>query len=338
MSTRTSVRPQVAVRELDYGSAINEAFTQLLEGDETVLLIGQGLYSPWYVGSSMVALEKKLGTARDVDTPGSENGVTGIAIGAAMAGMHPVVIHPRMDFMVLATDQILNQAAKAHYMFGGAINVPMVVRGIINRGGEQAAQHSQALQSYYMHIPGLKVVMPSTAYDAKGLLISSVYDGNPVIYIDDRWLYSQRDPVPEELYTVPIGKGAVRRKGKHVTIVATSYMNVEALAAAVSLAEEGIEAEVIDPRTLKPLDEDLICDSVARTGHLVIADAAWRSCGAAAEIAAMVAERAFGALKAPIARVTLAEAPAPSSSPLEKAYYPWAADVVEAVRRTVHYS
>jgi acetoin:2,6-dichlorophenolindophenol oxidoreductase subunit beta len=331
------VRPQVAVRELDYGSAINEAFTQLLERDETVLLIGQGLYSPWYVGSSMVALEKKFGTARVVDTPVSENGVTGIAIGAAMVGMHPVVIHPRMDFMVLATDQILNQAAKAHYMFGGATSVPMVVRGIINRGGEQAAQHSQALQSYYMHIPGLKVVMPSTAYDAKGLLISSVYDGNPVIYIDDRWLYSQRDPVPEEFYTVPIGKGAVRREGKDVTIVATSYMNVEALAAAGELAEEGIEAEVIDPRTLKPLDEDLILDSVAKTGRLVVADAAWRSCGAAAEISAIVAERAFASLKAPIARVTLAEAPAPSSSTLEKAYYPWAADVAAAVRRTVHH-
>jgi acetoin:2,6-dichlorophenolindophenol oxidoreductase subunit beta len=337
MSTRTSVEAPAAIRELDYGSAINEAFTQLLERDETVLLIGQGLYSPWYVGSSMVALEKKFGTARVIDTPVSENGVTGIAIGAAMAGMHPVVIHPRMDFMVLATDQILNQAAKAHYMFGGSINVPMVVRGIINRGGEQAAQHSQALQSYYMHIPGLKVVMPSTAYDAKGLLISSVYDGNPVIYIDDRWLYSNRDPVPEKFYTVPLGKGAVRRKGKDVTIVATSYMCVEAMAAARQLADDGVEAEVIDPRTLKPLDEDLIYSSVAKTGRLVVADAAWRSCGAAAEISALVAEHSFGDLKAPIQRVTLAEAPAPSSTPLEKAYYPWAADVVDAVRRTIDY-
>ena len=337
MSTRTSVEAPAAVRELDYGSAINEAFTQLLEQDETVLLIGQGLYSPWYVGSSMVALEKKFGTERVIDTPVSENGVTGIAIGAAMAGMHPVVIHPRMDFMVLATDQILNQAAKAHYMFGGSINVPMVVRGIINRGGEQAAQHSQALQSYYMHIPGLKVVMPSTAYDAKGLLISSVYDGNPVIYIDDRWLYSNRDPVPEKFYTVPLGKGAVRRKGKDVTIVATSYMTVETLKAAAELAEDGIESEVIDPRTLKPLDEDMIFSSVAETGRLVVADAAWRSCGAAAEISALVAEHSFGDLKAPIQRVTLAEAPAPASTPLEKAYYPWAADVVDAVRRTINY-
>jgi pyruvate dehydrogenase E1 component beta subunit len=338
MSTRTKAEAPVAVRELDYGSAINEAFTQLLERDETVLLIGQGLYSPWYVGSSMVALEKRFGTARVIDTPVSENGVTGIAIGAAMVGMHPVVIHPRMDFMVLATDQILNQAAKAHYMFGGATNVPMVVRGIINRGGEQAAQHSQALQSYYMHIPGLKVVMPSTAYDAKGLLIASVYDGNPVIYIDDRWLYSQRDPVPEQFYTVPIGKGVVRRKGKDATVVATSYMCVEALSAAHELAENGIEVEVIDPRTLKPLDEELIYQSVSKTGRLVIADAAWRSCGAAAEISALVAEHCFGDLRAPIQRVTLVDAPAPASSPLEKVYYPWAADVARAVRKTIDYS
>ncbi|HEV2035650.1 MAG TPA: pyruvate dehydrogenase complex E1 component subunit beta [Candidatus Dormibacteraeota bacterium] len=338
MSTRVSVKAPAAVRELDYGSAINEAFTQLLERDPSVLLIGQGLHSPWYVGSSMVALEKKFGLDRVIDTPVSENGVTGIAIGAAMAGMHPVVIHPRMDFMVLATDQILNQAAKAHYMFGGAVHVPMVVRGIINRGGEQAAQHSQALQSHYMHIPGLKVVMPSTAYDAKGLLISSVYDGNPVIYIDDRWLYSNKDPVPEEFYKVPIGKGAIRRKGNDVTIVATSYMNVEALSAARTLAEEAIEAEVIDLRTVKPIDEELIYESIAKTGRLVVADAAWRTCGAAAEISALVAENAFGHLKAPIQRVTLAEAPAPSSSPLEKAYYPWAADVANAVRRTTGYS
>jgi pyruvate/2-oxoglutarate/acetoin dehydrogenase E1 component len=336
--TKRKVTAPTARRELSYGSAINEAFTQLLEQDPSVLLIGQGLYSPWYVGSSMVELEKKFGTARVIDTPVSENATTGIGIGAAMAGMRPVVIHPRMDFMVLATDQILNQAAKAHYMFGGSINVPMVIRGIINRGGEQAAQHSQALQSLYMHIPGLKVVMPSTAYDAKGLLIASVYDGNPVIYIDDRWLYNTRDVVPENSYKVPIGKGVVRRQGADITIVAISYMCVEALKAAEQLANDGIEAEVIDPRTLKPLDEELIYESVRKTGRLVIADGAWKSCGAAAEVAALVAENAFDALRAPIQRVTLAEAPAPSSSPLETAYYPWAAEVVAAAHRVIRRS
>ena len=335
MSTPVSVEAPSAVRELDYGSAINEAFTQMLESDPTVLLIGQGLYSPWYVGSSMVELEKRFGTERVIDCPVSENGTTGIAIGAAMAGLRPVMVHPRMDFMVLATDQILNQAAKAHYMFGGAVNVPVVIRGIINRGGEQAAQHSQALQSHYMHIPGLKVVMPSTAYDAKGLLIASVYDGNPVIYIDDRWLYNERSSVPEAAYQVPLGQGVVRRPGDDVTIVAISYMTVEALKAADQLAAEGIECEVVDPRTLKPLDEDIIYGSVAKTGRLVIADGAWRMCGAAGEIAALVAENAFDSLRAPIQRVTLAAAPAPASAPLEKAYYPWADDIVAAVKKTI---
>jgi acetoin:2,6-dichlorophenolindophenol oxidoreductase subunit beta len=320
------------VRQLDYGAALNEAFVQLMEEDSRMLIIGQGLYSPWYVGSSMVELEKRFGTDRVIDCPVSENGTTGIAIGAALAGARTVMVHPRMDFMLLATDQIFNQAAKWHYMFNGRAHVPLVIRGIINRGGEQAAQHSQAMQAMYMNVPGLKVVMPSTAHDAKGLLVASVHDGNPVVFIDDRWLYKDVGPVSAELYEVPLGVGAIRRPGRDVTIVATSYMNVEALHAADLLAAEGIEAEVVDPRTLKPLDEDLIIDSVARTGRLVVADAAWRSCGAAAEVAALVADRAFSALRAPIRRVTLPEAPAPSSRSLEAVYYPKAADILTAVK------
>ena len=319
-------------RTLDYGAALNEAFTELMDADPRMIIIGQGLYSPWYVGSSMVELEKRFGTERVIDCPVSENGTTGIAIGAALAGAPTVMVHPRMDFMLLATDQIFNQAAKWHYMFNGNANVPLVIRGIINRGGEQAAQHSQAMQAMYMNIPGLKVVMPSTAYDAKGLLVASVHDGNPVVFIDDRWLYKEVGDVPLGLYEVPLGVGAIRRNGRDVTIVATSYMTVEALAAAGSLAADGIEAEVVDPRTLKPLDENLILASVRRTGRLVIADAAWRMCGAAAEIAAVVAEQAFESLRAPIRRVTLPEAPAPSSRSLEASYYPKAADIVAAVK------
>jgi acetoin:2,6-dichlorophenolindophenol oxidoreductase subunit beta len=331
----TTVRVQrqaETVRELDYGAALNEAFVQLMEENPRMLLIGQGLYSPWYVGSSMVELEKRFGTDRVIDCPVSENGTTGIAIGTALAGAPTVMVHPRMDFMLLATDQIFNQAAKWHYMFNGNANVPLVIRGIINRGGEQAAQHSQAMQAMYMNVPGLKVVMPSTAYDAKGLLVASVHDGNPVIFIDDRWLYKDTGNVPEELYEVPLGVGSIRRAGRDVTIVATSYMNVEALAAAETLAAEGVEAEIIDPRTLKPLDEDLILDSVRRTGRLVVADAAWRMCGAAAEIAAIVADQAFSSLRAPVKRITLPEAPAPSSRSLEAHYYPKAADIVTAVK------
>ena len=334
-SAQPTPAASAAVRTLDYGAALNEAFVQLMEADPRMLIIGQGLYSPWYVGNSMVELEKRFGTERVIDSTVSENGITGIAVGAALVGTPTVVVHPRMDFMLLATDQILNQAAKWHYMFNGKANVPLVIRGIVNRGGEQAAQHSQALQSLYMHIPGLKVVMPSTAYDAKGLLVASVRDGNPVVFIDDRWLYKDVGRVPEELYSVPLGVGAIRRTGRDLTIVATSYLAAEAVRAAETLAAEGIDAEVVDPRTLKPLDEELILGSVRRTHRLLIADGAWRMCGAAAEIAALVAERAFDALKAPIRRLTLPEAPAPSSSALEAGYYPRRDDVVSAARELV---
>lgn len=320
-------------RILDYGSALSEAFHQLMERDPTMLLIGQGLYSPWYVGNSMVGLEQRFGKDRVIDCPVSESAMTGVAIGAALAGVRAVMVHPRMDFMVYATDPIYNQAAKAHYMFGGQVSVPVVIRAIINRGGEQAAQHAQALQSIYMHMPGLKVVMPATPYDAKGLLVASVLDDNPVIFIDDRWLYTLTGEVPMELYSLPLGQGAVRRAGVDVTIVATSYMTLEALKAAEDLSGDGIEAEVIDPRTLKPLDEELICGSVRKTGRLVVADAAFPVCGAASEIAAVVAQRAFSALKAPIERVTLPDAPAPCSRSLEDAYYPTSAGIVAAARR-----
>ncbi len=325
--------PDPGSRSLDYGSAMSEAFQQLMEWDPTMVVIGQGLYSPWYVGNSMMGLEQRFGSQRVIDCPVSESATTGVAIGAALAGVRAVMVHPRMDFMVYATDPIYNQAAKAHYMFGGQVNVPVVIRGIINRGNEQAAQHAQALQSIYMHMPGLKVVMPATPYDAKGLLAASVLDENPVIFIDDRWLYSLTAAVPEELYTVPLGRGAVRRVGSDVTVVATSYMTVEALEAAEILSADGIDVEVIDPRTLKPLDTDLICSSVARTGRLVAADAAFPICGAASEIAALVAEHAFFALKAPIQRVTLPDAPAPCSTSLEQVYFPTEADIVAAVRR-----
>jgi pyruvate dehydrogenase E1 component beta subunit len=330
MTVRDKPGARAPVRTLDYGAALNEAFVQLMHADPRMILIGQGLYNPWYVGSSMVELERIFGTERVIDCPVSENGTTGIAIGTALAGHPTVMVHPRMDFMLLATDQILNQAAKWHYMFGGRTHVPLVIRGIVNRGGEQAAQHSQALQSVFMHIPGLRVVMPSTPYDAKGLLVASVRDGNPVVFIDDRWLYQQTGPVPEDLYEVPLGVGAIRRAGTDVTIVATSYMGLVAMDAAGTLAGQGISAEVIDPRSLSPLDEDLICGSVARTGRLVVVDAAWRPAGAAAEIAAVVAERVR--LRGPVRRVTLPYTPAPMSRALEAAYYPTAAEIVAAVR------
>ena len=323
------------MRCISYAQAINETLHQMIERDKRIFLIGQGVTSPWYVGSTTAGLVDRFGPKRIIDTPVSENGITGAAVGAALAGMRPILVHPRMDFMYYALDQIANQAANWHYMFGGQTSVPLTIWGIINRGGEQAAQHSQSLQAIFTHIPGLKVVMPSTPYDVKGLLVASTADDNPVIFIDDRWLYNETGEVPEELYSVPIGQGAVRREGKDATLVATSYLATEANKAALSLAKGGLDIEVIDLRSLKPLDEDLLLASVKKTGRLVIADAAWKTGGVGAELAALVAEKAFGYLKAPIRRVSLPDAPAPASSALEKVYYPDAQDIVSAVKQVL---
>lgn len=318
-------------RRLEFSLAINEALHQMMAADEAVFLIGQGVKSPWYVGNTAQGLLERFGERRVIDTPVSENAVTGAAVGAAIAGMRPIVVHPRLDFMFYAMDPIINEAANWYYMNGGKASVPVVIWGIINRGGEQGAQHSQALHATFAHVPGLKVVMPSTAYDAKGLMIAAIRDPNPVIFIDDRWLHRTEDLVPEEIYEVPIGQGAIRQSGADLTLVATSFMAQEALKAVQELAQEGIDVELIDLRTVKPIDGDLVFNSVKKTGKLVIADGGWKTCGLAAEIAAMVCEAVFEYLKAPIKRVTLPDCPAPASSALEKAYYPKA----EAICRTV---
>jgi pyruvate dehydrogenase E1 component beta subunit len=270
-----------------------------------------------------------------LDTPVSENAITGAAVGAAMAGMRPVVVHPRQDFMLYAFDPIINQAANWSYMCGGKISIPVVIWGIINRGGEQAAQHSQALHSIFAHVPGLKVVMPATPYDAKGLMIAAIKDLNPVIYIDDRWLYGQEGPVPEEIYEVEIGRGVKRKKGADLTLISISYMVFESSKAVQALANDGIDVEFIDLRTLKPLDDALIIESVKKTGRLVIADGGWRTCGVAAEVMARVTEQAFSFLKAPIKRVTLPDCPAPASRTLEREYYKGHEDIIRAVKEVL---
>jgi pyruvate dehydrogenase E1 component beta subunit len=279
-------------------------------------------------------LVDRFGSQRVFDTPVSENAVTGLAVGAALTGMRPIVVHPRMDFMYYAFDQIANQAANWYYMFGGQLSVPITFWGIINRGGEQAAQHSQALQAIFSHIPGLKVVMPSTPYDAKGLLVASVNDDNPVVYIDDRWLYDLESDVPEDLYSVEIGKGIIRKQGSDVTIVAASYMVHKALEAATDLEKEGIHPEIIDLLTVKPMDRNLVYNSVKKTGRLLVVDAAWKTCGLGAEISATIAEsNLLAKLKAPILRVSLPDAPAPASSVLENKYYPGSKDITSAVKK-----
>lgn len=320
-----------STRKLSYSLAINEALHQMMEEDPSVFLIGQGVKSPWYVGNTAQGLLQRFGAERVIDTPVSENAMTGAAVGAAIVGMKPVVVHPRMDFMYYAFDPIINQAANWYFMNGGKVPVPVVFWGIINRGGEQAAQHSQALQALFAHIPGLMVVMPSTPYDAKGLMVAAIRDPNPVVFIDDRWLYEIADSVPEEIYEVEIGKGMIRREGKDLTLVAASFMANESMKAVKQLAPEGIDVELIDLRTVKPLDQDLILESVKKTGRLVIADGGWKTCGVAAEIAALVGESAFEYLKAPIRRVTLPDCPAPASSALERQYYPTCEIIVQSV-------
>lgn len=322
-------------RPLSYSLAINEALHQMMAHDRNVILIGQGVKSPWYVGNTAKGLLERFGSERVIDTPVSENAITGAAVGSALVGMRPVIVHPRVDFMMYAMDPIINEAANWHYMFGGRTPVPVVIWGIVNRGGEQAAQHSQAVHSLFAHVPGLKVVMPSTPYDAKGLMISAIRDDNPVVYIDDRWLYNLEGEVPEEIYSVPIGKAVIRRAGIDVTLVAASYMVVESLRAAESLKSEGIDAEVIDLCSVKPLDETLLFESVKKTGRLVIADGGWRTCGLAAEVSALISENVFDYLKAPILRVTLPDSPAPASRTLEGIYYAKAQDICGAVRRVV---
>jgi len=321
------------MRELSYVQALNEALRQLLEADERVLLIGQGVNSPWYVGTSTIGLFDQFGPERVIDAPICEDSTTGMAVGAAIAGMRPIVAHPRVDFALLAMEQLVGQAANWHYMSGGRVRVPMVVWLMVNRGGEQAAQHSQSLQAYFAHPPGLKVVMPSTPYDVKGLLITSVQDDNPVVFLDDRWLYKNVGPVPEEMYTVPIGKAAVRREGSDVTIVGTSHLAAEAERAGASLEQAGIDAEIIDLRTIKPIDVQTVVTSVKKTGRLIVADGGWATCGVSAEVAAIVAESdAINYLKAPVRRLALPPAPAPTASTLEQAYFHGADDIVAAAR------
>lgn len=317
-------------RELKFNRALREAIDLCMEEDPTVYLMGLGVPDPKGIFGSTLGLAEKYGPSRVMDMPTSENGMTGIAIGSALVGMRPIMTHQRLDFALLALDQLVNQGAKWHYMFGGQRPVPLVVRMIIGRGWGQGPQHSQSLQAWFAHVPGLKVVMPATPHDAKGLLIASIEDPNPVIFLEHRWLYDIRGPVPEGIYRVPLGCARVARAGEDLTIVAASYMTLEALRAADALAADGIAAEVIDLRTLSPLDEEAILRSVRKTGRLIVADTGWTSYGIGAEIIARVTERALDALAAPPRRVALPDCPAPTSSALTKCYYPRAAQIVDA--------
>lgn len=318
-------------RTISYRDALREALFQALEIDRNVFIMGEGVDDSGGVFGSTLGLHKKF-PGRVFDTPIAENALTGFAIGAALCGMRPVLVHMRMDFLPVSFDQISNHAAKLRYMSGGKAAVPVVIRSIIGKGWGSAAQHSQALHALFLHMPGVKVAMPSSAYDAKGLLLSSIRDNDPVIFIEHRWLYDTRGPVPAEEYLIPFGKGAIRRRGKDATIIALSLMVSEALKAAEELRGEGISAEVIDPRTLNPFDENIVINSVKKTGRLIIADLGWRGGGFAEIILGRLHNKIRRHLKSEVRFITLPNAPAPNSPALEKAYYPGSKDIIREVK------
>lgn len=310
----------------NYGTAIRAAFEYLLATYPEVFVMGQGLWSPWYVGNSMTELEKKFGTHRVIDTPVSELAVTGAGVGAALAGMKPIIVHPRIDFMLYAMDALVNQAAKWSHMFGGQAHPGVTIRAIINRGGEQGAQHSQALHAWFAHVPGLRVVMPATVGDARDLLVAAVLCDDPVIYIDDRWLYETEDDLPPvtEL-DLSIQGPRCLASGSDITIVAAGYSTKLAMDARQALARQGVSAEVVDVRVLNPFQPKAIVESVLKTGRLLVVDGGTRNAGFAAEMIASIAERLpTASLRTPPSRVTLPDAPAPTSRVLEKIYYPTA--------------
>jgi pyruvate dehydrogenase E1 component beta subunit len=316
-----------------YSQAIREGFAWLMARDPKVFAIGQGLWSPWYVGSSMTDLDKEFGRHRLLDTPVSEAACTGAAIGAALCGYRPILIHPRVDFMLLAVDQIVNQAAKWRHMLGGHRSPSVTFRGIVNRGGEQGAQHSQALHSWFAHVPGLRVVMPATPADARDLLIASVLCDDPVVYLDDRWLYEEREELAPPVAVELAGQRPARRRaGQDLTLVGASYSARLALEVAECLAERAISCEVWDLRVVNPLYSADIAASVARTGRLCVIDGSWRNCGLAGEVIARVAEAIEPtAWRSRPLRVTLPDAPAPTSAALEALYYADARTICEQI-------
>lgn len=321
------------MREITYLEAIREALQQEMRRDERVFVIGEdvGVYGGAFGVTR--GLVEEFGESRVIDTPISELGIAGAITGAALTGMRPVGEIMFMDFTTLSTEQIVNQAAKIRFMFGGAATVPFVLRCPAGSGTGAAAQHSQSLENWFVHVPGLKVVMPSTPYDAKGLLLAAIRDDNPVIFVEHKLLYKSKGPVPETDYVVPLGQSEVKRPGRDLTIVATSVMVQRALQAAEQLAAEGIEAEVVDPRTLKPLDAEPIVASVVKTGRVLIVHEACKTGGFGGELAAVIAEsEAFDFLDAPIVRLAGRDMPIPYNRTLEYHTVPQIENIVEAAR------
>ena len=321
------------MREISYCEALNEAIVQEMERDPRVFVYGIGVPDHKRIFGSTVGLVEKFGPERCFDTPLSEDSMTGFGLGAAINGMRPIHVHMRADFLLLAMNQLANMVSSYRYMTGGKLNAPMVIRAIIGRGWGQGFQHSKSMYSVFAHIPGLKVVLPTTPRDAKGLLTSAIRDDNPVIIMEHRWLYDVSGEVPEEPFTMPLGEANVLREGDDITVVAVSWMNVEALSAAEVMQKRGISVEVVDPRTIAPFNDELVVKSVQKTGHCIVADNDWLNCGFSAEVAARVSESCFGNLKSPVHRIGFASTPCPCTRPLENGFYPGAVTVIRVIEK-----
>ena len=321
---------------ITFREAINQALREEMQRDEKVFLMGEegGFYHGAYKVSQ--GLLEEFGEKRVIDTPITEAGFTGVGIGAAMLGLRPVIEMMTFNFSILALDQIVNNAAKLRYMSGGQIKIPIVIRGPNGAAHQLAAQHSQALEAWYAHVPGIKVVIPSTPKDAKGLLKSAIRDDNPVIFMESELIYGLKGEVPEEEYTIPLGKGDIKRKGKDVTIIAYSKMLHLAMQAAGDLEKEGISAEIIDPMTIKPLDKDMIFESIKKTNRCVVVQEGWRFCGVASEISSLIYEEVLDYLDAPVSRITGEEVPMPFAKNLEEAALPSKEKIIKAVKNVLY--
>ncbi len=320
------------MREITLSQAVNEAIAEEMRRDPTIFLLGEDVAEAGTPFKILSGLVEEFGTERIIDTPISEPGFTGIAVGAAMTGSRPIVDLMFGDFLTLVMDQMVNQAAKIHYMSGGKLNVPMVLRTNMGATRRSAAQHSQSLHAWVCHVPGLKVAMPSSAYEAKGLLKTAIRDNNPVIIFEDKLMYQDKAEVPEEEYLIPFGEAKIHRPGRDITLIATSSMVQVAQQAAESLAQEGIEAEVIDPRTLVPLDEGTLIASVKKTSRAIVVDEGHRNYGITAELASRITEKAFYYLDAPVQRLAAMDVPIPFSPPLEDLTVPTPDRLVVAAR------
>jgi len=332
MPTQKKPLVETALREITFAQAINEALADEMRRDPRVFIIGEDVGeagTPFKVLSGLIA---EFGPQRVIDSPISEAGIAGLGVGAAMTGMRPVVDIMFGDFLTLTMDQMVNQAAKIHYMSGGKLRVPMVVRTTLGAARRSAAQHSQSLHAWFSHVPGLKVVLPATPYDAKGLLKTAIRDDNPVIFFEDKMMYQLKGPVPEEEYTIPFGVADVKRAGTDITIVATSSMVQVALAAAQRLEADGISAEIIDVRTTVPLDEAPLIESAKKTGRAIVVDEGYQRYGVTAEIASVIAEGAFYYLDAPVKRVGAMDVPVPFSPVLEDQTVPTPESVAEIAK------